>query len=454
MKRILLIVIGLCIILASNISTQAAQTGAYRVGIGDTINITVVGHKDLTGSVLIAIDGTIAFPHLGTVYVKDKTLTQIEKEITDKLSEGFLNYPIVSVSLQSSVSKKIFVHSQGGGGGAISFEKDLSVVKVLSLMGGVNESSLYGKLILRRKLKGAEGYEDIAVTKLNKGIIEDTKIENMLLEPDDVLIIELSDMFFVRGEVLTRGRLVLEDGITVSRAITLAGGIGEYGLHGKITVRRKNEGGSGYFDLAETHLDDGNITDKDVEDLLLQPDDILQVKRAESYYIEGEVTAPGKYLLEYGMTAGRAITVAGGITEGGMYGNVRVRRKRADGPGYDDIEINIEGIIKGDETSDMALQPDDILIVDRNKTYIVYGEVQDIGEYPITNDTTVFKAILTASGFNKWGSESRVKILRRTEDAKGLVTIKVDINDILDGDATADIALQPGDIVVVSSGLF
>ena len=47
-----------------------------------------------------------------------------------------------------------------------------------------------------------------------------------------------------------------------------------------------------------------------------------------------------------------------------------------------------------------------------------------------------------------------MKILRKTEDGKGLVTIKIDINDILDGDVTADITIQPGDIVVVSSGLF
>jgi len=453
LKRLLLIITGLCIIFASSIAAQALQEELYRVGIGDMINITVVGHKDLSRAVMVAIDGTIAFPHLGIIYVKDKNLHEIESEITKRLSEGYLQYPIVSVSLLSSESKKVFMNAQGRGG-AIPFEKDLSVVKALSLVGGVSENSLYGKIKVRRKPKAGEGYEVIAETKLNNGIIEDSEFEDMFLQHDDIIIIELSETFFMWGEVLNRGRLVLEDGITVSRALALGGGLSEFGLHGKIKVRRKKEGSSGYYDLVEAALDNGNIMDPEVEDLLLQPDDILQVERAESYYIQGEVTVPGKYLLEYGMTAGRAITVAGGITEGGMYGNVRLRRKNEGGLGYDDIEIDLEGIIEGNTTSDILLLPDDILIVDRNRTYIIYGEANNIGEFPITNDTTVFKAILAARGFTKWGSESRVKVLRLAEDRKEFVTIKVDINDILNGDATADIALQPGDIVVVSSGLF
>lgn len=453
MRNLLLIISCLFIIFTSYTVAQASQEGLYRVGIGDSINITVIGHNDLSRSVMVAIDGTIAFPHIGTVYIKDKTLQDIEEEITKLLSEGYLKYPVVSVSLISSMSKKVYIQGQGGSG-AIPFEKDLSVIKALALLEGVGEGSLYGTIKVRRRNKDSNSYEEIKETKLNKGSIDDTNVEDMLLEADDIIIIEPSERFFVRGEVDRSGQLILEHEMTVSRALTLAGGITENGLHGKIKVRRKKEGSSGYYDFAETSLDDGNITDSEVEDMLLQSDDILQVMRAESYFIEGEVMSLGKFMLEYGMTVGRAITLAGGITEGGMYGNVKLRRKSAEGHGYDDIAIDIEDIIEGNENSDMLLEPDDILIIERNKTYIVYGEVNSIGEYPITNDTTVFKAILRAGGFNKWGSGSRVKILRPAEDGKGLITIKVDINEILDGDATADIALQPGDIVVVSSGLF
>jgi polysaccharide export outer membrane protein len=67
---------------------------------------------------------------------------------------------------------------------------------------------------------------------------------------------------------------------------------------------------------------------------------------------------------------------------------------------------------------------------------------------------TVFKALTIARGFTKWGSENRVKILRLIGNGEGFSTIKVNIDDVLDGDASADILLQPGDTVVVSSGIF
>ena len=66
---------------------------------------------------------------------------------------------------------------------------------------------------------------------------------------------------------------------------------------------------------------------------------------------------------------------------------------------------------------------------------------------------TVFKAITVAGGITKWGSESRVKILRASGDDEELVIIKVKIDDVIQGDA-ADIRLQPGDTVIISTGLF
>jgi protein involved in polysaccharide export with SLBB domain len=69
-------------------------------------------------------------------------------------------------------------------------------------------------------------------------------------------------------------------------------------------------------------------------------------------------------------------------------------------------------------------------------------------------DMTVFKALINAGGVTKWGSEDRVKILRKASNASGLETIKVDINSVIKGDANSDIKLQSGDIIIVSKGIF
>ena len=59
-----------------------------------------------------------------------------------------------------------------------------------------------------------------------------------------------------------------------------------------------------------------------------------------------------------------------------------------------------------------------------------------------------------AGGFTKFGSSSRVKILRPRKDRPGYMSIKVDLNAVLDGDAKADIVIESGDIIVISEGVF
>ncbi len=181
------------------------------------------------------------------------------------------------------------------------------------------------------------------------------------------------------------------------------------------------------------------------------------VERNDTFLIQGEVGKRGRFVLEKDMTVIRALLEAGGVNPDGRYGKIKVRRKHeGETGGYKDIaesKIN-DGVIEDSEVEDTILQPDDILIVELNKTFFIYGEVNNTGEFVLKDNMTVFKALTIARGFTKWGSEKRVEVLRPTDNGKGFATIRVNFNDVLDGDATADLLLQPGDTVVVSTGLF
>ena len=65
------------------------------------------------------------------------------------------------------------------------------------------------------------------------------------------------------------------------------------------------------------------------------------------------------------------------------------------------------------------------------------------------------RAISVAGGFTKFGSSSRVKVLRvRTDGKTGYEPLKIDIKAVMNGDPNADVAIHSGDIVVVSEGVF
>lgn len=90
----------------------------------------------------------------------------------------------------------------------------------------------------------------------------------------------------------------------------------------------------------------------------------------------------------------------------------------------------------------------------RSQRFFVYGEVTEPGAFTLEPNMSVFKAIALAGGFTKFGSSSKVKIMRPREGAAGYEVIKVDIKQIVEGVADADVVLKSGDIVVVTEGIF
>lgn len=94
------------------------------------------------------------------------------------------------------------------------------------------------------------------------------------------------------------------------------------------------------------------------------------------------------------------------------------------------------------------------LFESRSRNFYVYGEVVQPGSYPLEANVTVLRAISIAGGFTKYGSSSRVKVLRPKQDGPGYETLKISMKDVMDGDSEKDIVLRPGDTVVVSEGIF
>ncbi len=90
----------------------------------------------------------------------------------------------------------------------------------------------------------------------------------------------------------------------------------------------------------------------------------------------------------------------------------------------------------------------------RSRKFFVYGEVNKPGPYPIEDNTTILRGISMAGGFTKFGSSSRVKLLRPKKNQLGYDSIKVNVNGVMNGDPEADLQLNPGDIIVVSEGVF
>ncbi|MFO0792872.1 MAG: SLBB domain-containing protein [Candidatus Brocadiaceae bacterium] len=179
----------------------------------------------------------------------------------------------------------------------------------------------------------------------------------------------------------------------------------------------------------------------------------LSSSRSMKYFVYGEVKNPGKFVLEDDMTVLKAISAAGGITQDGLYGTVKLRRRQKDRNEYKEITLDFINTKNNKIGGDMPIEAEDIIVVGRSKDFFIYGEVAKPGKFVLEDNMTVLRAISLAGGFSKYGSPDKVKILRTVPGKTEYESIKVDIKGAVSGQVGKDIRLEPQDIVVVMEGI-
>ncbi|NDY72430.1 polysaccharide export protein [Desulfobacter hydrogenophilus] len=82
-----------------------------------------------------------------------------------------------------------------------------------------------------------------------------------------------------------------------------------------------------------------------------------------------------------------------------------------------------------------------------SQKYYILGEVVGVGEYPLIKKLTVVQAFALAKGFSEWASKDEI-LLYRKENGKEQM-IKIDYDDITDGELGNDVQLKADDIIIV-----
>ena len=75
------------------------QDDEYRLGIGDMLRVTVLGHGNLSGEFAVNSGGRVALPLVGDVPAAGRTVDDVERMIVEGLSPEYLKNPTVSVEV-------------------------------------------------------------------------------------------------------------------------------------------------------------------------------------------------------------------------------------------------------------------------------------------------------------------------------------------------------------------
>jgi polysaccharide export outer membrane protein len=239
----------------------------YLVGSQDVLKISVYEHPDLETTVRVSEDGRITFPLIGDLEVKNLSVQQIEKKIANKLSEGLIPNPQVTVFIEQYRGTRVTVMGEVTKPGQYEITGPTSVIEAISMALGMTENA--GHTIMLFKKDSTEGknpgYKRIAID-VDRLFKEGDLSQNVQLQNGDIIYVPKIDFFYIYGEVNRPGIYRIEKGLTVKRAISIAGGFTPKASKGRIEITRRHEG--------------KDIVKKADINESVKPDDTLMVKES------------------------------------------------------------------------------------------------------------------------------------------------------------------------------
>lgn len=124
----------------------------YILDAGDRIRVTVFEQESLSNVYSVDQSGYVAFPLVGAIAARGHTMQQIEGQIAEKLRQGYLRDPDVSVEIDRY--RPIFVMGEVGAAGQYSYVPGMTVQKAVAAAGGYTPRANQSNVDITRDING------------------------------------------------------------------------------------------------------------------------------------------------------------------------------------------------------------------------------------------------------------------------------------------------------------
>jgi polysaccharide export outer membrane protein len=156
----------------------------YVIGVEDVLNILVWGNTALTGDVTVRPDGIITLGLINDVKAVGLTPEELTDLITTRLKDGgFMQSPRVTVSVKQVNSRKACIVGQVMKPGCFNLIVPTNVLQALVNAGGFQEFAKTKSIVVQRG-------DDRFPFNYNRVISGKSREQNILLEPDDLIIVK------------------------------------------------------------------------------------------------------------------------------------------------------------------------------------------------------------------------------------------------------------------------
>src|SRR5262249_33946966 len=126
---------------------QTASADSYTLGSGDEIKVTVFDEPTISGPFTVDGQGAISMSLIGQVTVKKLTLAGAEKLINDKLKDGWLKDP--KVSIEMTKGRPYYISGEVNKAGEYPFTPGLTVMTAIAKAGDFTYRADKSKILVK-----------------------------------------------------------------------------------------------------------------------------------------------------------------------------------------------------------------------------------------------------------------------------------------------------------------
>lgn len=216
-------------------NAPAADAGSlsegYVLGVGDVIEVNLVGRTDFQARVQIQADGTVRLPLIGDVRAVDRTVLQFREDVHRALIDGgFYTSAQVAVVVATYASRYVTVLGEVVTPGLVPVDRAYHVSEILARVGGTRPTGA-DEIVIRR-----ETGEELTL------VIRDVAIggaeADPIVNPGDKLFVAAAAQYFIYGQVNAPGSYKVERSMSLRMALARGGGLTQLGSESRVKVFR------------------------------------------------------------------------------------------------------------------------------------------------------------------------------------------------------------------------
>ena len=182
---------------APDAPTVVPLEAGYKIAPLDTLAIKVFKMPDLSGEFEVDLTGQISMPLIGEVSAVELTTAELDKKLTDKLGERYLQNPDVSVGVKASTRRSVTVDGAVNKSGSYPIGGPVTLMQAIALAGGSSPEANAHRVAIFRTIQGKRQAAAFDLVEIRRGQAEDPPIF-----PGDIVVVDGSGNKALQKQIL------------------------------------------------------------------------------------------------------------------------------------------------------------------------------------------------------------------------------------------------------------